>query len=198
MSRFDQVAQEWDKGDIRQEIAARTAETIRANVALNDRMDLLDFGAGTGLLTYRIAPQVRSVTAVDLSPRMLEVLQEKLTDDVDICTVCADILQSPLETTFDGIISSMAMHHVEDTAHFMQSLHAHLRPGGFVAIADLDEEDGSFHAHGNDGVYHFGFNKERLAAVMQDAGFEAVTFHDALTVQKPNRNYPIFLAVAHR
>ena len=40
----------------------------------------------------------------------------------------------------------MAMHHVEDTAHFLKTLYDHLNPGGFIAVADLDKEDGSFHS----------------------------------------------------
>ena len=77
MSRFDSAAADWDKGDMRQRIAAETAESILKNVPLRDNMDLLDFGAGTGLLTFRLAPSVRSVTAVDTSPKMLEMLKSK-------------------------------------------------------------------------------------------------------------------------
>ncbi|MEJ2467881.1 MAG: class I SAM-dependent methyltransferase [Campylobacterales bacterium] len=198
MSRFDAAAADWDKGDIRQQIAAKTAEAVVNTLPLNGEMELLDFGAGTGLLTYKIAPAVRSVTAVDTSPGMLEVLQSKSTPEHRIKTVCGDITEVPLADTFDGIISSMAMHHVEDTEGFLKTLHAHLKPGGFIAIADLDKEDGSFHAHGNEGVFHFGFDREALRALAEKCGFVNTNFTTALTIDKPAKSYPVFLFSAYK
>jgi len=198
MSRFDAAAAEWDKGDIRQMIAAKTAQAVLDNIALNPKMDLLDFGAGTGLLTYKIVPHVRSVTAVDTSAKMLEMLRSKSTPEHTIKTACCDITQMPLDETFDGIISSMAMHHVEDTEGFLKTLHDHLRPGGFIAIADLDKEDGSFHSHGNDGVFHFGFDREALKSKAEACGFLSVKFATALTIEKPDGNYPVFLMQAFK
>jgi 2-polyprenyl-3-methyl-5-hydroxy-6-metoxy-1,4-benzoquinol methylase len=198
MSRFDNAAATWDMGDMRQRIASETADTILRTIPLRADMDLLDFGAGTGLLTFRLASSVRSVTAVDTSPKMLEVLRSKSTPGHLIKTECRDITQMPLSETFDGIISSMAMHHVEDTEAFLKTLHAHLRPGGFIAIADLDKEDGTFHTHGNEGVFHFGFDRETLKAVAEKNGFADVRFVTALTIEKPGGEYPIFLLSASK
>ncbi|MBD3801339.1 MAG: class I SAM-dependent methyltransferase [Campylobacterales bacterium] len=198
MSRFDAAAADWDKGDLRQQIAAHTADAVISTIALNDTMSVLDFGAGTGLLTYRVAPHVHSVTAVDTSEKMLEVLQSKSTPEHQIKTACCDITQMPLSETFDGIISSMAMHHVEDTEGFLKTLYDHLNPGGFIAVADLDKEDGSFHAHGNDGVYHFGFDRDKLIEMATKCGFVDAAFTTALTIEKPDRNYPVFLFSAYK
>ncbi len=198
MSRFDAVADAWDKGDLRQKIAHNVAEAMFENIPLNDTMNLLDFGAGTGLLTYKILPHVHSVTAVDTSPKMLEMLQSKSTPEHQIKTACCDITQMPLSETFDGIISSMAMHHVEETAAFLKTLHSHLNPGGFIAIADLDKEDGSFHSHGNDGVFHFGFDRDGLVKMATEAGFSDIAFDTALIIEKPYASYPVFLMRARK
>jgi len=198
MSRFDAAAADWDKGDIRQQIAAKTAEAVLNTIPLTAEMELLDFGAGTGLLTYRIAPAVRSVTAVDTSPGMLEVLQSKSTPEHRIKTICGDITKVPLNDTFNGIISSMAMHHVEDTEGFLKTLFDHLKPGGFIAIADLDKEDGTFHTQGNEGVFHFGFDREALAALARKCGFVDTAFTTALTIDKPAKPYPVFLFSAYK
>lgn len=197
-SRFDNVAHEWDKGDLRQLIAARTAETIEKHIPLNSEMDILDFGAGTGLLTYKIAPYVHSVTAVDTSVKMLDVLLDKKHKEHRIKTACCDITQMPLDEKFDGIISSMAMHHVEDTEGFLHTLYAHLNPGGFIAIADLDKEDGTFHGHGNEGVFHFGFDRDALEALAITCGFDKIAFETALTIEKPAQRYPVFLMQAYK
>jgi 2-polyprenyl-3-methyl-5-hydroxy-6-metoxy-1,4-benzoquinol methylase len=198
MSRFDSAAADWDKGDLRQRIARNVAQTILNHIPLNESMDLLDFGAGTGLLTYNILPHVRSVTAVDTSPKMLEMLQSKSTPEHQIKTACCDITQMPLNETFDGIISSMAMHHVEDASVFLKTLYDHLNPGGFTAIADLDKEDGTFHSRGNEGVFHFGFDRDNLEEMAKEAGFSDIAFDTAITIEKPYGSYPVFLMMAKK
>ncbi len=194
--RFNQAAGEWDKGDTRQNIAHAVFQTIVSRIALLNNMNIMDFGAGTGLLSFKIAPMVKRVVGVDLSDKMLEQLESKNTPTLSVHPICQDILNTPLEEQFHGIVSSMAMHHVEDTYALFESFHKHLKRDGFVAIADLEAEDGTFHTHGNDGVHHFGFDKDRLRETIKKAGFEHVRFHHAYTVQKSEREYPIFVVTA--
>lgn len=195
--RFDKAAQEWDSGDMRQNIADAVFKTIASRIALLNTMEIMDFGAGTGLLSFKIAPMVRSVTGVDLSAGMLEQLEAKNSTTVHVNAVLQDIMTQPLEQKFNGIVSSMAMHHVQNTPALFETFYTHLKRDGFIAIADLEEEDGTFHAqHGNDGVYHFGFNKESLRNIIEKAGFKNVRFHDAYTVKREDGNYPIFLVTA--
>lgn len=157
----------------------------------------MDFGAGTGLLSFKIAPMVRSVTGVDLSSGMLEQLEAKNTQALHVRGVLQDIMSDPLEEKFHGIVSSMAMHHVEDTARLFQTFYSHLQRDGFIAIADLEEEDGSFNSqHGNNGVHHFGFKREELRETIEKAGFKNVRFHDAYSVNREDGTYPIFLVTA--
>ena len=58
-----------------------------------------------------------------------------------------------------------------------------LLPGGQIAIADLDEEGGRFHDN-NDGVFHFGFDRENLARLFADAGFSDIDFTTATQIDK--------------
>lgn len=195
--RFDKAASEWDSGDTRQNIASAVFKTLTSRIALLNTMKILDFGAGTGLLSFKIAPMVREVTGVDLSSGMLEQLEAKNTPSLHVTPLLHNMMEKPLEQKFHGIVSSMAMHHVEDTALLFQTFYAHLEKDGFIAIADLEEEDGTFHAqHGNDGVHHFGFNKEVLRDTIEKAGFRNVRFHDAYSVNREDGSYPIFLVTA--
>lgn len=194
--RFDQAAENWDAGEMRQRIASAVFATMVSRIALQKNMDILDFGCGTGLLGFKIAPMVRSVTGVDLSEKMLERLEAKNTPSLRIATVCRDILTDPLEERFHGIVSSMAMHHVADTAKLFETFNRHLRRDGFIAIADLEAEDGTFHTHGNEGVCHFGFEREALRRIIENAGFVNVRFHRAHVVRKEDREYPIFVVTA--
>ncbi len=194
--RFNQAAENWDKGDMRQNIAQSVFQTITSRIALLKQMSIMDFGCGTGLLSFKIAPMVSRVVGVDLSEKMLEQLSLKNSSEFEVIPLYHNLLEVPLEETFHGIVSSMAMHHVEDTAELFRAFYAHLKRDGFVAIADLDSEDGSFHTHGNEGVYHFGFEREPLRRIIEDAGFRSVRFHDAYRVEKESGTYPIFLVTA--
>jgi len=196
--RFDEAAGDWDKGDIRQQIAHNVFQTIVSRIALLKTMDILDFGAGTGLLSFKIAPMVRSVTGVDLSSGMLEQLHAKNSDTVQVRGICHDMLAEPLSDTFDGIVSSMAMHHVKETKALLQSFYSHLKSDGFIALADLDAEDGNFHKPGIEGVEHFGFDRDSLREVLEGIGFKNVRFHTAYTVSNERGDYPIFLVTAKK
>lgn len=196
--RFNQAAQDWDKGDLRQNIAHAVFQTIISRIALLKGMNIMDFGAGTGLLSFKIAPMVNQVVGVDLSEKMLEQLASKNTPELQVTPLYHDILTTPLDQQFHGIVSSMAMHHVEDTAELFRAFYDHLKRDGFIAIADLEAEDGTFHSHGNEGVHHFGFERDALRTTIEKAGFCNVRFHHAYTVEREDQNYPIFLLTASK
>ena len=68
-----------------------------------------------------------------------------------------------LKNSYDLFISSMTMHHIKDTNMFAQKAYDSLVNGGYVCINDLEKEDGTFHEkHKNDGVEHFGYEKENI------------------------------------
>lgn len=196
--RFDNAAAQWDMGDTRQNIASAVFQTLSNRIALAKNMDIMDFGAGTGLLSFKIAPMVHSVVGVDLSSKMLEQISIKNTEAVKVIPLCQDIMANPLDKQFHGIVSAMAMHHVEDTTSLFKTFYAHLKEEGFIAIADLETEDGTFHTHGSEGVYHHGFDRDALRDTIEKAGFVNVRFHHAYTIEKEKQNYPIFLLTAHK
>ncbi len=195
---FHDKAADWDTRPIPVQISTGVVDAIRTHVPLSEDLTVMDFGAGTGLLCTKIAPRVGHLLAVDISRSMLDQLAQKPELQGRAEVFCQDILTTPLDRKVDLVISAMAMHHVEDTAALMRTLHDHLVPGGRVALADLDKEDGSFHPPGIEGVYHDGFDQQALGAVMEEAGFVDVTFVPATTVDKDGRHYPIFLVTARR
>ena len=195
---FAEKAQDWDANDRRTRLASAIGAAILDNVEIHQEMTVLDFGAGTGLLTARIAPRVKRVVAVDTSQAMLDQLRSKaeLEERVDIS--CRDLMNTPLGTRFDLIVSAMTLHHVEDTAGLLRTFHRHLKDGGSVALADLDSEDGSFHAAGTEGIFHQGFERDALRALLQAEGFERVEFCTAHTIEGETQDYPIFLVTARK
>jgi hypothetical protein len=91
----------------------------------------------------------------------------------------------------------MTIHHLEEILALFHKLYAMLNDGGFIAIADLDTEDGSFHSD-NTGVFHHGFDREALAAIAEEAGFKDVKFDTASTINKPHRDFTVFLLTARK
>lgn len=195
---FKDKAGDWDSAPVPAQISAGVSRAIDQTVTFSAEQTVMDFGAGTGLIASRIAPKVARIVAVDVSPSMLEQLAQKpeLRGKVEIH--CQDILKTPLGTQVDVVVSAMAMHHVQDTKALMRALFDHLRPGGSVALADLDVEKGDFHPPDAEGVYHAGFDREALAGSMREAGFEAPRFATACEVVKEGRRYPIFLVTARK
>jgi 2-polyprenyl-3-methyl-5-hydroxy-6-metoxy-1,4-benzoquinol methylase len=199
MSRFDEIAKEWDISDIRTALSENIAKTLIENISLKPSMSIMDFGAGTGLLTSHMLGRVAKVAAVDISAGMLEELSQKDTLKEMVTPYCQNIIHEPLKDDFDGIISAMTLHHVEDTDEILKVFYEHIKEGGFLALADLDKENGSFHSHGNDGVFHFGFERKALHVKLENAGFKNISFSTAYTINKDNtHSYPVFLLTAYK
>ena len=159
-------------------------------------MKIMDFGSGTGLLLEKMAPSVRMISAVDISASMNKQLENKrdlLSCDLEIIEM--DLSREFLDRKFDGIISSMTMHHIKDIESMFKKFHSMLNDNGFIAIADLDAEDGSFHTE-DTGVFHFGFDRKELMNIAIKTGFRGVEAQLASTVKKPQGNFPVFLLTA--
>ncbi|MFT5219535.1 MAG: putative AdoMet-dependent methyltransferase [Gammaproteobacteria bacterium] len=195
---FEARAKDWDKNERRTKLASAIGSSILEQVQLHEWMTVLDFGAGTGLITTQIAPLVNRVIAVDTSKAMLEKLESKSELKGKVDTVCQNLLDNPLSTRFDLIISAMAMHHVEDTSKLLETFTEHLNDSGIVALADLDKEDGSFHAAGTQGIFHFGFDRVELGSMLQGHGFKQIEFFTAHTINGEEKDYPIFLVTARK
>ena len=181
---FANKALDWDTRPFPLQLSEGIGAAIAERVALRPEQTALDFGAGTGLLTAKVAAKVHSVIAVDVSPAMLAQLAAKPELAGKVTTVCQNLLEQPLGQHVDVIVSAMAMHHVADTEALLKTLHAHLVPGGTVALADLDREDGSFHPPQTEGVFHHGFDRETFANQLHAAGFGQVEVHTACSVDK--------------
>jgi hypothetical protein len=73
------------------------------------------------------------------------------------------------------------LHHVEDTAALLRATNAALVPGGRIAMADLDAEDGTFHDPAAEGIHHHGFPRETLRQLAADAGLDGAAFEACLS-----------------
>ncbi len=192
---FKEKSKDWDNKSVRVQNAHTIAKAIKEKITLNKDMHLMDFGVGTGLLGFEVLRDVKSMDGVDTSNGMLEKLEEKNTKEVYIKPICQDIIKDPLETKYDGIISSMTLHHVEHLDQFFTTIKNNLNENGFIAIADLVSEDGTFHSD-NEGVHHFGFDERELGNIVKSCGFKNLEFQHIYTINKPHKDFDIFLLTA--
>ena len=194
---FHKKADTWDSGDIRVDGAKKIADAINKKIRLTEEMEILDFGVGTGLLGFEIAKTVKKVYGVDTSKTMLNKLEEKNTPQLSIQTYYQDIVKEPIDRVFDGLVSSMTLHHVQNLKAFFDAIYQNIADNGFIAIADLETEDGTFHSE-NTGVFHFGFDKNRLCSIAEEAGFRHVEFENINTINKPQKKFEVFLLTAKK
>ena len=204
-SRFDAIAAEWDESPMRVNMAKAVADAIAAAVPVAPHWNALEYGCGTGLVGLRLLGHLGHLLETDLSPGMLAVLSEKARAAglEKITTEVLDLTTSaPPATRFDLIFSSMALHHIPDVPALVRTFFSMLVPGGWVALADLDAEDGSFHSPDVPGVEHHGFDRKTIEGWLQAAGFAAVSIRTAHTIERERdgqqRRYPIFLATGRR
>jgi SAM-dependent methyltransferase len=200
MATFDERAADWDTAE-RIRRAASLAEAIRRLVPLQPSMRVVEIGAGTGLLGLDLLSDVSSMLLTDPSPGMLAVAEGKIAASAESgATVLVHDVpgDSPPGAPFDVVVSMLALHHIDDTAAALRSIRSWVAPGGWIAIADLDAEDGTFHDAEAEGIHHLGFDRGVLATMATAAGFVAVATHDAGTAEREGRVYSLFLLTARR
>jgi 2-polyprenyl-3-methyl-5-hydroxy-6-metoxy-1,4-benzoquinol methylase len=202
---FDKEAAQWDANPGRVKLAHDVADAIIREVSPTREMDALDFGCGTGLVTMRLQPLVRTITGMDSSRGMLAVLEAKVADQgsSNVRTQYLDLEQGgKVDGRYHLIVSSMTFHHVPDPAGLIARLSGALLPGGTLAVADLDAEDGSFHGD-NTGVLHLGFDRARLRGLFEQSGLSGIRDVTAAVVvkeipEKGRREFPVFLIIGKK
>ena len=200
--RFDDAAATWDDDPGHEQRQVAVARAIKEAVDLSANMRAVDVGGGTGRLSILLAELVGSVVVTDPSAGMVQVAQQRIAEaglSDRLRAVQADLTTDRLDGTYDVVWTSMALHHVQDLQGLLRSLAGFLVDGGRLAIADLDEDpDGAFHADKVDFDGHHGFDRQRLAEQLARTGFADVTFVDATTILKDDREFGVFLCTATR
>jgi SAM-dependent methyltransferase len=105
---------------------------------------ILDLGSGTGTGAVALVQRFdgADVTAVDLSAPMLDRVRDKARDlgvADRVHTVQADLDAAwPAIDTVDLVWASNSLHHMADPDRVLTELFATIRPGGLLAVAEVD------------------------------------------------------------
>ena len=203
MSEFDQKAAQWDTKPVNHERAQAVAAGIKSVVPLSPQMTALEYGCGTGLLSLALQPDLGHITLADSSSGMLAVLRDKIaTANIkNMLPVQLDLMIDPLPAErYHLIYTVMTLHHILDTDRILHVFHELLKPAGTLCVADLDQEDGTFHTDEFHG--HRGFDRAALAVQAQSIGFSALrfstVFHMPQDIAGVRREFPLFLMVARK
>lgn len=124
----------WQEGE-------RDLGQFLASVAesLSTEDDVLEIGCGVGRLTRAIAPQVRSVCALDVSERMLELARHHNSHLENVTWIQGDghTLAGVGSQTAEACVSHVVFQHIPDpevTLSYVREIGRVLRPGGWAAF----------------------------------------------------------------
>ena len=194
MSHFNEVANEWDTPDKTKLFHTLATET-KKYLNYSEKIDVLDFGCGTGLFGFEFLPLAKNLTGIDTSPGMLEVFDKKSSQLPNVESLNINLEENSIDKKFDLIISSMTFHHLNSPLSVLEKLQNSLKSDGKIAIIDLNLEDGTFHPDNEGmGVKHFGFCKNDLQEWATKLGLKLE--HSFIhTISKHEKEYKQFLAV---
>ena len=139
---FDRCAPSWDVGLVRNEAVI---SAILDNAGVRAGVDVLDVACGTGVLFSDYMQRgVASLTAVDISPEMVKIAQQKFPE---VRILCGDVEQTVFERCFDVIMIYNAFPHFPDPARLIGCLARWVKPGGRLSVAHGMSREKLLHHH---------------------------------------------------
>jgi ubiquinone/menaquinone biosynthesis C-methylase UbiE len=203
MSKFDDRARDWDKNQRYIDRSEAVAKAMLQTIPFKKSMKALEYGSGTALLSFALKDKFSEITLMDNSREMTVVTEEKIAAEniQNMKPLFFDLEYQDYNEKFDIIYNQMVMHHVIDIDLVLSKFYTLLNPGGYLAIADLYAEDGSFHSEGFEG--HLGFDVDRLGEKLKALGFINIEHQQCYRIDKTDedgnlKEFPIFLLTGVR
>ena len=127
---FDRCAPSWDAELVRNEAVI---SAILDNAGIRAGMDVLDVACGTGVLfPDYLVRGVASLTAIDISPEMAKLAQQKFPQ---VKVLCGDAEQTDFGRCFDAVMIYNAFPHFPEPARLIERLAKWVKPGGRLSVA---------------------------------------------------------------
>ena len=142
---FDPIAQEYDaqRVHIIPDLQQYYGAAVWAAVAENNNPEILDIGAGTGLMSALVLEKFpgTSLTLLDISENMLAVARKRFANRENIRYEVSDYSRSSLGGPYDLVFSALSIHHLnrDDKRQLFHGIFAALKPGGMFINADQAE-----------------------------------------------------------
>lgn len=178
--KFQMMAHQYDTAD-RIVNAKLSADMIREAFDAKESKgkNAMDFGCGTGLVGLSLLDVFDSMTFLDTSSNMLEIVAKKVEANMDgassdhnrIKLLCVDLeADKAIEGSWDVIFMVQVLLHVSDPIALLAKLYRHISPSGKLIIIDFDENEAV-----KSDLVHAGFNQTVLAKGLEQLGFKGIT-----------------------
>jgi len=200
---FDFEAKSWDD-DKRIARAKLISEEIDKWLGEKINNNAMEFGCGTGLITFNLKNKFKNIMMVDNSAGMIEEVNKKIKNQNvnNIRTWCEDIDEIDEKNKYDVIYTSMTLHHIVNISKVLEKLHSLLSLEGELYIVDLVEEDGTFHSSEKGFEGHNGFNQNDLMETLKNIGFKdirnKVFYKGSKVIEERNVDYELFIMIAKK
>lgn len=207
--RFSSEAAGWDKNPFIHEATNAAYTALKKAVPdlnqSNGKLDVLEIGCGTGVLSLQVARHVHEVVAVDAASGMIEVLEGKLhgsTATKNVRPLCV-LLEDPEDPSlppenedqpkgprrkYDLITSHLVLHHIPDVKPVLETMLGCLKKGGQVALTDFEDfgpEAKKFHPQSRlYSVERHGIKRSWISDLMKEVGFVDVNVGVGFTLPK--------------
>jgi SAM-dependent methyltransferase len=146
---------------------------------------ILDAGCGPGVNSITLARRGLRVTAVDQDPEKLETLGAlRRLAAPDLKLERADVCRLPFEdSSFDKVLCSEVLEHIEDDCGAVSEFARVLRPGGLLVVT-VPSEASIVHQY-EDAFDHVraGYSSESLQALLTSQGLTVVSCESYLHSQ---------------
>jgi tRNA (cmo5U34)-methyltransferase len=204
INHFDQAAISWDSNPVHWERSEAIAQKMIQLIELRPSMTAMEYGAGTGILSFLLKDYLKEITLMDSSVEMVKVIEEKIR--INKATHLKPLFfnletTEYLDQTFDLVFTQMVLHHVDDIKSIITKFYHLLNEGGNIVIADLYPEDGSFHGEGFTG--HLGFDVVSLSEILSNIGFKNIKHEQCFVIKRVTetneiKEFPIFILTANK
>jgi 2-polyprenyl-3-methyl-5-hydroxy-6-metoxy-1,4-benzoquinol methylase len=135
---FDQQAHRFDQNEALSPSSSQLMELddLAGNLHIKQKSSIMDFGAGSGRVTFYFLKRGHNVTAVDVSQKSLETLTKMYrANKTSSWGTLITTTTIPKHTLFDSIVGADILHHI-DMPTYLRKFHASLRPGGSIAFSE--------------------------------------------------------------
>ncbi len=162
-------------------------EIIQELNRLPDLGDLVELGCGTGIYTETIVSKAKSMFATDLSDSLLAVARTRMGDHPKVTIQKENCMATSFPSeSVDSVFMANLIHVIESPGALLQECHRILRKRGLLVIVTFTDHEMRLwekiklglrfvKSWGKPPAHTHSFSPERLAAILEDAGFAIET-----------------------
>jgi predicted TPR repeat methyltransferase len=165
-----------------------------ARIVPSRNLDILDLGCGTGLVGSRLHSLARTLTGIDVSPRMIEMARKRGIYGELICGELIEFLQTQSEN-FDLAVAADVFIYIGDLSAVFAGVRGALRPGGFFAFSVEASEQHDFVLGSS---LRYAQSAEYLRRLADEHGFILETVQPQVIRQQDEMDVPGYSVMLRR